>query len=176
MRLLLLLFFAIDLMAIGVDPLLLKAQASIFPKIMLLDNDISSKLDDNKLVLSIVYSDKERIKAKKLKDMIDLEYKNILGEVTFQTRLVDIKKFDKTHNAAAYYIFDASSQKMKDVISHAKGTHRICFGYNYKDFDKGILISLFVKERTYIYMNNSVFHDYKVKFTSIFYRIAKVIE
>ena len=176
MRLLLLLFFAIELMAISIDPLLLKAQASIFPKIMLLDSTIANKTNDNKLVLSIVYANDEKASAHKFKDMIDSEYGNSLGDLTFETRLTSLNEFDKKQDAAAYYVFDASSAKKKEIVSHATKTQRICFGYNYKDFEENVLISLFVKEKTYIYLNKSALYEYKIKFTPIFYRIAKVIE
>lgn len=176
MRLLFLLFLGIELMALSVDPLLLKAQASIFPKIMLLDTDISNKTKDKKLILSIVYTDKEYVSAKTFKEMIETEYQDKLGELVLEVHLDNIKMFASTNDAAAYYIFDASSIKMMDVISHAKKKHRICFGYNYKDFDQNTLISLFVKEKTYIYLNKSALHEYGIKFTPIFYRIAKVIE
>jgi len=176
MRLLLLLFLSIELMALSIDPLLLKAQASIFPKIMLLDNDISIKTTDKKLVFSIIHTDSERKIAQKLKELIDNEYANKLGELNLETRLSNIKDFDGKEDAAAYYIFDASSAKMKDVVSHAELTHRICFGYNYKDFDKNVLVSLFLKEKTYIYLNKSALQEYQIKFTPIFYRIAKVVE
>ncbi len=176
MRLLLLLLFSIELMAISIDPLLLKAQASIFPKIMLLDTGISNKTNEKKLIFSIVYADKERSSAKRLKKMIESEYKDKLGELGLEVRLDEIKKFTSKNDAAAYYIFDASSPEVNKVVSHAQKRNRICFGYNYKDFGKDVLISLFVKERTYIYLNKSVLSEYQVKFTPIFYRIAKVIE
>ena len=176
MRLLLLLFFSIELMAMSIDPLLLKAQASIFPKIMLLDTDISKKTHDKKLLFSIIHTDNERSSAMTLKKMIEAEYKDKLGELHLEIRLDDIKEFTSANDAGAYYVFDASSPKMKKVISHAEKTHRICFGYNYKDFDQNILISLFVKEKTYIYLNKSALHEYGIKFMPIFYRIAKVVE
>lgn len=176
MRLFILLFFTIELMAASIDPLLLKAQASIFPKIMLLDSDIATKTADNKLVLSIIHTSNEKSNAQKLKEMMDLEYVSNLGNLNFEVRLTHIDTFNKKQDVAAYYIFDASTAQKKKVVSHAKASQRICFGYNYKDFDKNILISLFVKEKTYIYLNKSALHEYQLKFTPIFYRIAKIIE
>lgn len=176
MRFLLPLLFAINMMALSVDPLLLQAQGSIFPKIMLLDNAISNKIKANRLVLDIVHTDAQTASATKLKSVIDTEYNNRLGDLRFEVRLVNIKDFGAQEDAAAYYVFDASLPSVKKVVSHAKSAQRICFGYNYKDFNDGILISLFVKERTYIYLNKSALHQYAVKFTPIFYRIAKVIE
>jgi hypothetical protein len=79
MRFLLLVLLAIDMMALSVDPLLLQAQASVFPKIMLLDNAISNKIKANRLVLDIVHTDAQTASATKLKSVIDTEYNNRLG-------------------------------------------------------------------------------------------------
>lgn len=176
MKLFVLLFFTINLSAINIDPFLLKAQASIFPKIMLLDKDIMNKINDEKLILSIVYTDDETENAHKLKKMIDAEYKNKLGDLSLDVKIINIKDFDKNQEVAAYYIFNASSSSIKSVISNALSTNRICFGYSYQDFDKDILISMFVKERTYIYLNKFALQKYNIKFTPIFYKIVKVIE
>jgi len=163
-------------MALSVDPLLLRAQASVFPKIMLLDKNIEKKLTDNKLVLSIVHTDDEHKYAQKLKDMIDTEYKHMLGKLGLEPRLVSLSDFNTSTKAGAYYIFDASSTEIKKVISHAKNNKRICFGYNYQDLKANVLISLFVKEKMYIYLSKSALQEYKIKFTPIFYKIAKVLE
>ena len=176
MKVILLFMISIKLMAISVDPLLLKAQASIFPKIMLLDKDISKKTEGDKLIFSIVHTDKQHSDAQQLKKMIDGEYKDKLGELNLEVRLEHVNAFDVKGKASSYYIFDASLPEMKKVLQHAKRFHRICFGYNYKEFVHDTLISLFVKEKTYIYLNKSALHEYEIKFTPIFYRIAKVIE
>lgn len=175
MRLLGLLFLVLDLMAADMDPLLLKAQAIVFPKIMLLDQNVTEKSDNKELVLEIVYADDEKSDAERLKSMIDVEYRNKIGDFALEVRLVDIDKFSTNETASAYYIFDASTQKIKAVISQAMRKSRICFGYSYKDFSNNILISLFVKEKTYIYLSKSALHDYHIKFIPIFYKISKVI-
>lgn len=175
MRLLGLLFLVLDLMAADMDPLLLKAQAIVFPKIMLLDQNVTEKSDNKELVLEIVYADDEKSDAERLKSMIDVEYRNKIGDFALEVRLVDIDRFSTNETASAYYIFDASTQKIKAVISQAMRKSRICFGYSYKDFSNNILISLFVKEKTYIYLSKSALHDYHIKFIPIFYKISKVI-
>lgn len=174
MRLFLLLFFTVNLMALSIDPLLLKAQASIFPKILLLDKDINTKLVGDTLLLNIVYTDSESKNAQRLKSMIENEYKSNLGELEFTIRLTNIKKFSQKDAVSAYYMFDASSSEMQKVINHASKEHRICFGYSYKDFDNNILVSLFVKEKTYIYLNKAALDKYDIKFIPIFYKIVKV--
>jgi len=177
MKYLLLLLLTINLYASKYDPLILRAQASIFPKIMLLDTSVSKKERDKPLILSIVYSKSEIKQAKFFKEYIDKQYKNKLGKLEFQVKLLSIDKFDaKKSNSDAYFIFNADREKEQQVIKHASTNKVICFGYNYKNFDKNVLISLHVKEKTYIYLNKSALHDYDIKFMPIFYNIVKVIE
>ena len=173
MRLLVLLLFSVSLIFASTDILLLKAQATIFPKIIILDKDIQSKCRDNKLVLAVVHTKQESDAAQKLRSMIDAQYKNRLGAFSFEVRLIDIEQFDVNEEVAAYYVFDASLPSMKKVVSHAMDKKCICFGYSYKDFPNNILISLFVKEKTYIYLNRLALHEYEIKFIPIFYKISK---
>lgn len=173
MRLFVLFLFSVNLIFASTDILLLKAQATIFPKIIMLDKDIQWKCNDNKLVLAIVHTKQESDDAEKLRSMIDAQYKNKLGAFSFEVRLIDIDQFNVNEEVSAYYIFDASLPSMKNVISHAIDKKCICFGYSYKDFSNNILISLFVKEKTYIYLNRSALHEYKIKFIPIFYKISK---
>lgn len=175
MRLLLFLLFTLDLMAGSVDQLLLKAQAGIFPKIMLLDKDIQNKLQDNKLVLGIVYTKREKRAAEQFKEMLKEEHKNRLGGYRFEARMIDIVDFDADEDVSAYYIFGTGVSEVSNVVSNAVRKKRICFSYNYRDFANNVLIGLFVKEKTYIYLNKSALQAYNIKFIPIFYKIVKVI-
>jgi len=141
---------------------------------MLLDKDINTKLVGDTLLLNIVHTDSEAKNAQQLKSMIEQEYKSNLGELGFTVRLTHVRQFDQKERASAYYIFDAASSEMQKIITYAAQEHRICFGYNYKDFDNNILLSLFVKEKTYIYLNKEALERYDIKFIPIFYKIVKV--
>jgi len=62
------------------------------------------------------------------------------------------------------------------VVSHASSNNRIVFSYNYTDFKYDALISLHVKEKTYIYLNKSTVKLYGINFLPIFYKITKIFE
>ena len=62
------------------DPLLLRAQASIFPKIIMLDKDVDKKVESGQLVVLIMHSSQEKSIAIKFKDLIKQQYKNKLGK------------------------------------------------------------------------------------------------
>ena len=53
------------------DPLLLRTQASIFPKIILLDRDIESKISENEIIISIVHTENDHADATILKKLME---------------------------------------------------------------------------------------------------------
>jgi len=175
MRILVFFLFFTSLFSSEYDDLLLRAQASMYPKIILLDKNINTKIIDNMVSLTIIYEKKEMDRAKKFKDMIDHEYNSKIGTYEFKVNLLSIKNFSDLDTSTAYYIFDTAGTNKKPVILHSIDNNRICFSYNYKDFNKGALISLFLKEKTYIYINKSFINVYSIKFVPIFYKIAKAI-
>jgi len=171
-----LLIVTVSSMATEYDPLLLKTQASIFPKIILLDKDVESKLESDKIVISIVYSENDFENAIRLKNLIEDSYKKNLANKVLLVRLVDFREFEKENIATAYYLMQGEPDVHKSITSHAGKNRRVCFSYNYKDFENNALISLLIKEKTYIYLNKSAVHAYDIKFNPMFYKIVKVLE
>lgn len=174
MRILTLLLLSISLFATDYDNLLLRAQASMFPKIILLDKNIQEKTTDSTVSLGIVYNDGESEEAYVVKNLIDDKYKGKLGKYKFQVHLINANNFRDTDSSSAYYFFNSSDVKKQEIISHAINHKRISFSYNYKDFRDKTLISIFLKEKTYIYVNKATVSEYNIKFAPIFYKIAKV--
>lgn len=158
------------------DQLLLKTQASIFPKIILLDKDIETKIASNEIVISIIHSINDHVTAVTLKNLMEESYKENLGNKKLIIRLIDFDKFEETDVATAYFIMQGSSKIHEKVTAHAAKNKRVCFSYNYKDFENNALISLLIKEKTYVYLNKSAIHDYDIKFLPLFYKIVKVLE
>jgi len=174
MRILLFLFMSLNLMADIVDPLLLKIHASVFPKIMLLDKDIKNKLNDDKVVLSIVYTSDHKQHALELKRMVDFEYNNRLDSYGFEVRIIDKNQFYSDSESTAYYIFDALELFKDAHLVQDNKLQRIHFGYNYKEVNSNILITLMVKEKVYIYLNRDAKNLASIRFNPIFYKIAKL--
>ena len=87
----------------GYDMLLLKAQASIFPKILLLDKNIDKKLVDGKIVYVIVYREDDLFTALKIRDLIELEHEHHLGRYGLAVRLLKYSEISPDIEAAAIY-------------------------------------------------------------------------
>ena len=158
------------------DPLLLRAQASIFPKIVLLDQDLKKKINNDEVVIVIVSTVYDQYVAKKLKVLIKNKYGDSLG---VKKLTVNIKIFDEIDNsslATAYIVLDGAASNIKKVVSYASSHERAVFSYSYSDFEYDTLISLFVKERTYVYLNKSAIRLYGIRFMPVFYKITKAVE
>ena len=141
-----------------------------------MDKSISKENIDDAIIFNIIYHKDELTQAKSLKNLIDTQYNNKLSKFNFIVNLVDTKEFNQDSHAHAYYIFNANGDKEQKIIKHATHDKSICFGYDYKSFEQDILISLYVKEKTYIYLNKNVLDNYNIKFMPIFYNIVKVVE
>lgn len=174
MKALILFLLITSLYGIDYDNLLLRAQSSMYPKILLLDKNIGEKLTDSAIQLSVVYEDEEVDIANAIKNLIEEKYNGKVGKYQLNIKLLHVNNFSEVDTSSAYYFLDLSNNKKESIIAHAVLNNRICFSYDYKDFDKNTLISLFLKEKTYIYLNKSVLSDYNIKFIPIFYNIAKV--
>ena len=162
--------------AFDYDPLLMRAQASIFPKIILLDKDIDSKLENNQIIIEILHAEADKNIALNIKSLIEDQYKNNLGKKPLIIRLNEFESFNPEAPATAYFILKGSSNIHIKITSHAASMKRLVFSYDYKDFESNTLISILMKEKTYIYLNKSAIHDYDIKFLPLFYKIVKVIE
>ena len=158
------------------DPLLLRAQASIYPKIILLDQKLTEKTNNNNVLISIVTTEQSNRIAEQLKALINKKYNNTLGNNKLTINIITFNEIQESPVATAYIAMEAREASFKKLVSHASDHGRIVFSYNYTDFKYNALISLHVKEKTYIYFNKTAVQLYNIKFMPIFYKIIKIIE
>ena len=157
------------------DPLLLRAQASIFPKIVQLDKNLAEKTLNDEIVLTIIAVSQDAA-AQKLQNLIEEKYKKSLGNRRLTVNVVSFEDYNKKPLATAYIVLQGPELLFKDIISYASSHGRIVFSYSYTDFRHNALISLLVKEKTYIYLNKTAIQLYDIKFLPVFYKITKIIE
>lgn len=183
MKLLLRLFFicltgamAANAAAGSVDPLLLRAQAAIFPKIVLLDKDLSEKTTGNVIVIKIVHAPGEKENALEMRQLIEAEYRNNLGGNQLRVETLPFDEFDGQAPATAYILMSGPAAIHQKITQYASGHRRVVFSYDYKDMKNNSLVSLLMKEKTYIYLNKSAMQQYDIRFLPLFYKIVKVLE
>ena len=169
------LFVTLPAVAFEYSSLLLRAQASVFPKIIMLDADIDKKVINNTIVLHVVYEHDDFAAAQNTKHMIERVYGENLGSYGFKVELID-SRADEIEVATAYLLLNVESDTANRSAAQAMSNQRICFSYNYKDLEDTSLISLQLKEKAYIYLSKRRLSEYDIKFQSVFYNIVKVVE
>ena len=162
--------------AANVDPLLMRAQAAIFPKIVLLDKDLSEKTTANAVLIKIVHDAADRRDALEMRRLIELEYHSNLGGNPLRVDTVSFSEFDGEEVATAYILMSGPASAHQKVIQHASGNRRVVFSYDHKDMKHNALVSLLMKEKTYIYLNKGAMPQYDIRFLPLFYKIVKVLE
>jgi len=157
------------------DPLLLRAQATLFPKIVLLDQDVNVKIKSRELLVLVLYAKNDLENAGLTKELIEKKYKHT-NKNKMIVKLVMYDDFNESMNATAYFLLKGPGRSVEQVSNHAQGSNRITFSYDYNDFESNALLSVIMKEKTYIYLNKKALQDYGINFLPLFYKIVKVIE
>lgn len=160
----------------NVDPLLLRAQAVIFPKIILLDRDLSEKTAANVVLIKIIHAAAEKADALEMRQMIEKEYQNNLGGNPLRVDVVSFEDFNSQDPATAYILMSGPTALHQKITQFASAQRRVVFSYDYKDMKNNALISLLMKEKTYIYLNKGAMQQYDIRFLPLFYKIVKVLE
>ena len=176
MRLLLLYFLFVPLLfGYSYDELLLKAQASIFPKIMLLDKKIEKKLIKNKLVYTIVCDESDYETALHVKQYIDNKFKGHFDRYPYEVQIVDFSHLGMQTPASAFYVLNSSKENIAKVAKIARKKGVITFSYDLENLKEGLLLSLLIEKSTMIYLNKENLRD-DVDFVSFLYQMVKFLD
>ncbi|MCW8910249.1 MAG: hypothetical protein OQK76_06470 [Gammaproteobacteria bacterium] len=171
-----LVLFSCQIQGQNYDPLLLRAQASIFPRIILLDQKLSEKTPGKELIIDIITTNQSKHIADELKTSIREKYNDSMENNKLTVNIIEIEYLNEIPVATAYIVIEIPEPSFKKIVTHASNHNRIVFSYNYTDFKNNALISLLVKEKTYIYLNKPAIKLYNIKFLPVFYKIIKIIE
>jgi len=169
----LLILFQMTLFGYEYDKLLLQAQAHIFPKLVLLDQDISKKVLDKEIIFNIVYHPSDYIKSKQIKKMIEEKFGNSVENYKLKLVLKAFNEIKSDDRANAYYILQGSSKQVKRICDIAQERKVPTFTYDPLYFKDGALLSLVMHNESTIYLNKKVHKSYGINFVDIFYQIVR---
>lgn len=158
------------------DDLLLKAQASIFPKIMLLDQKLGDKLIDGEIVYTIVYDKSDYLEALEIKEFIDANYKGHFDEYEYKINLVEFSALTSQTQTSAFYVLNLSDQEIKQVANFAKEKGVISFSYEVNNLKYGLLFSLMLKNSTMLYLNKEYLDTAKIDFVDSLLQMVRYVD
>ena len=101
------------------DPFLLRAQASIFPKIIMLDKQAEKKTVDDNIVLNIVAEEKDMFVAESLSSLIVERYSKGIGNRKVKVVLTEFNKFNPDEMYTAYVLLSGPQVIAENIIEHA---------------------------------------------------------
>lgn len=157
------------------DNLLLKAQASIFPKIIMLDKKLESKLVDGKIIYTIVYEKDDYETAVEIEKFIDAKYNGRFNDYAYKINLVEFSHLSKETQTSAIYSLNSEKQ-IKKVVEIAEQKGVVTFSYDIDNLKNGLLFSLVLEKSTVLYCNKNNLYSQNISFVDSLYRIVKFVE
>jgi len=157
------------------DELVLKAQASIFPKIILLDKKIDNKLIDGKIVYTIVYDKADYQTALSIKKFIDKNFNGRLDTYNYKINLVDFENFSMKTEASAIYVLNLK-ESIGKIAAIAKKKGIISFSYDINNLKKGLMFSLVIEKSTVLYLEKENLYTKKIDFVEALLQMVRFVE
>lgn len=157
------------------NEVLLKAHASIFPKIMLLDKKIENKLVDGVVIYTIVYEKNDYNTALEINKFIDANYNGHFNGYAYKINLVEYSDLSSSTQASVIYALN-SDKHIKKVANIAKEKGIIAFSYDVNNLKEGLLFSLVLEKSTVLYMNKENLYVQKIDFVDSLLRMVKFID
>ena len=171
----LILLFGSLLFGSNYNYVLLKAQATIFPKIMLLDKKLDEKLVDGKIVYTVVYDKSDYKTALEVSKLIKDNHNGRLDKYSYKVNLVELSEFSNETDATAIYALNLE-HSINKVANIAKEKGIVTFSYDVENLKKGMLFSLMLEKSTVLYLNKENLHPQKVDFVVSLLQMVEFID
>jgi len=154
---------------------LLKAQASIFPKIMLLDKKIVNKLIDGKVIYTIAYDKNDLHIAEQISEFINNNFEGYFDKYIYKINLVEFSDLSNDTKASAIYILN-SNEHIAKVAKIAKEKGVISFSYDIQNLKEGLLFSLMLEKSTVLYLNKESLNKTKIDFVDSLLQMVRFVD
>jgi len=172
---LLCIFISTTLFGVNANPLLHRAQASIFPKLILLAKEPKNFLVDGRIVFAIVYEEEDSASASRLRTLMEQQYNGYIEEYPFTVVLIQYSKLDETLQASAVMALH-SEKHIGEPAKLAIKKKIISFVEDVAYLNHGYLFSLNLERSTVIYMNKPMLPYYGIEFSDTLYRVVRFFD
>ena len=169
-RTLSLLFLAsLKLFAINYNSTILELEAKLFPKMILLNENINKKI--NNLTIYILSEEIDVYVAVELKEAIEANYPD---KISGKFIKVSIKKFNTFENLPdAVIVLNHNEEELSEIALWANEHGVISLGYDPSYMEYGILGSLYIGKSTKPYFNAKKILQYGFIFNTNLLKISK---
>ncbi len=172
-HLILLFILATSIFGVTINDSLLNIHATLIPKISLMDYEFKNKINDNTIVIAILYSPSNYKNALSLKKKIDVKYGNGIKSYKIKAKLVSFSTVNSS-NANIYYIFPTNKQNIETVINKAKRNQALTFSYLKEDLKYGVMLSLNIAKKIRPIVNLDAIRESNITFRPVLLDISKI--
>jgi hypothetical protein len=168
----LLLLSSISLQASNLNHETIKLHAKVFPKLILADKQLESKLMDKHIIVTVLYDEFDENQALLFQQTV----KNLYSKLEDTPYLIEIrqyKDFEKNLSANAYYLLPTDIQRIQNVTHTLAKYNRISFCYDNSYLNYGALIGLSVEKTISIEMSLESLKKSKIEFYNDFLKVVK---
>ena len=155
--------------------LLIRAEVSIFPKLLLLVKEPQKVLVKGGIVFAIVHEEEEIGSALALKALMDQQYKGFIENYPFSVILVQYSKLNETLEASALMALRSKDHIDKPAKLAIK-KKIISFVEDVAYLEEGYLFSLNLERSTIIYMNKPMLRYYGIEFSDTLYHVVRFFD
>ena len=172
---LLIVLVAIPVFGFNYNPLLLKAQASIFPKLFMLVKEPDKLLVNKDIVFAIIHEEEDLGSASKLKAMMQEQYEDTIEGYPLRIVLIEYKQVNNSLEASAIIALNSeeSIDKLAQFVIKKKIVSFVSDAVHLKE---GFLFSLNLERSTVIYMNKPILPSYEVEFSDTLYHVVRFFD
>lgn len=153
----------------------MKAQASIFPKITLLDKKLNEKLIDGKIIYTIAYEKEDYHTAVEIVKYMQINYIEHFDEYNYKINLVTFSDLSYDINTTVIYALN-SDDYIQKVANIGKENGIITFAYDMKNLKNGLLFSLALEKSTVLYLNKDNLYNKNIEFVDSLLQMVKFID
>lgn len=152
--------------------MLIKAQVSVFPKILLLDKKLDNKLVGDRIVFIIAYEEGDRDTAVHIQELLLQRHKLYLSTHKFETKIVEFSKISQETEATAIYALN-SEANIKNISKICASKGIVSFTYDINNLKEGLMFSLVIEKNAALYLNKKNLNSDMTDFIEPLYEIVK---
>lgn len=156
------------------SPVMLQAQASIFPKIVLLQK--KQRAEGEPIRFAVIYQESDYAVANSLKERMESLYGSADDLVRVDVSLIRQTELGNDIDADAVMILWLDEASRDQVVKIAQKRHIPTFAFFVEDLKHELLFALSIEKRVNIYLNKSRLRAYNIYFDDVLYRMTKFVE
>ncbi|MDD2790422.1 MAG: hypothetical protein PHU40_07130 [Sulfurimonas sp.] len=171
-KILLFYFFSATLFASGVyNQNILNIQAKVFPKIILSDNHLEDKLQDNSVVLTILYEEIDANAAQILKKSIEKNYPS-LKNYKLEVILTKYNDFKSDRLSSSYFFLLGDTKQITQISNVLTTKSRLSFAYDDRYLDFGVIFGLKMSSKIDILLNLKKLKESKIELQNSIFNVV----